>query len=207
MKTYQQRFCWISVDEYQDINLAQYRLLRLLTAAEANLCAIGDPDQAIYGFRGARREYFLKFQQDFPRAKILHLSQNYRSTQLILDASGQVIAKGAAREPLEMWSDFVDQTRLEIYQAPSDKAEAEYTDLTIRLLTSTAFLLTYPNCSRQSANQSPTDGLFCLESYCLEDILTLRTNSENQHSRHTWEREGLYGYATAHLCKTQFKNG
>ena len=65
----QQRFRWISVDEYQDINLAQYRLLRLLASPETNLCAIGDPDQAIYGFRGAKREYFLKFQQDFPGPK------------------------------------------------------------------------------------------------------------------------------------------
>jgi DNA helicase-2/ATP-dependent DNA helicase PcrA len=127
LKTYQDRFRWISVDEYQDINLAQYRLLRLLTASETNLCAIGDPDQAIYGFRGADREYFLKFQQDFPAAKILHLSQNYRSTQLILEASSQVISQSADSQQLKIWSDFVDQTRLEVYQAPTDKAEAEYT--------------------------------------------------------------------------------
>jgi len=122
----QTRFRWISVDEYQDINLAQYRLLRLLTAAGANLCAIGDPDQAIYGFRGADRHYFLTFQQDFPGAKVLHLSQNYRSTQLILDASNQVITKSADRTALKIWSDFLDQTKLDIHAAPTDKAEAEY---------------------------------------------------------------------------------
>ena len=126
LKMVQQRFQWISVDEYQDINFAQYRLLRLLTSPETNICAIGDPDQAIYGFRGAKREYFLKFQEDFPEAKILHLNQNYRSTQLILAASGQVIAKSAAREPSKIWSDFIDKTKLEIYQTPTDKAEAEY---------------------------------------------------------------------------------
>jgi superfamily I DNA/RNA helicase len=125
LQIYQQRFRWISVDEYQDINLAQYRLLRLLTPPTTNLCAIGDPDQAIYGFRGASQAYFLKFQEDFPAAKTIHLSQNYRSTQLILEASGQVIAKSAG-ERLKIWSEFLDQTRLDIYQAPTDKAEAEY---------------------------------------------------------------------------------
>jgi DNA helicase-2/ATP-dependent DNA helicase PcrA len=124
---YRQRFRWISVDEYQDINFAQYRLLRLLTPTETNLCAIGDPDQAIYGFRGADRTYFLQFQQDFPQARILHLSQNYRSTQLILDASEQVIEKDSATERVKIWSDFVDRTKIEVYHAASDRAEAEYT--------------------------------------------------------------------------------
>lgn len=124
--TYQDRFRWISVDEYQDINLAQYRLLRLLAGPETNLCAIGDPAQAIYGFRGADRAYFLTFTQDFPEAKALYLSQNYRSTQLILDASGQVIGKAPERQPVELWSEVLDPTRIEVYQAPTEKAEAEY---------------------------------------------------------------------------------
>ena len=126
LQTYQDRFRWISVDEYQDINQAQYRLLRLLTPPQTNLCVIGDPDQAIYGFRGADRRYFLQFEADYPQAKNLHLSQNYRSTQLILDASTQVIAKSAASQHLQIWSDFIDQTRLEVYQAATAEAEAEY---------------------------------------------------------------------------------
>jgi len=123
---YQERFRWISVDEYQDINFAQYRLLNLLTPRDTNLCAIGDPDQAIYGFRGADRAYFLKFQDDFPKAKILHLSQNYRSTQLILNASSQVITQSQHSEHIEIWSEFLDQTKLEVYAAPTARAEAEY---------------------------------------------------------------------------------
>lgn len=127
LQRYRQRFRWISVDEYQDINQAQYRLLRLLVGPETNLSVIGDPDQAIYGFRGANRAYFLQFNQDFPAAKKMHLNQNYRSTQLILDASGQVIEKNAeAGERLKIWSEFVDKTKLDIYHAPTDKAEAEY---------------------------------------------------------------------------------
>ena len=126
LQQYQNRFRWLAVDEYQDINLAQYRLLRLLTPPTTTLCAIGDPDQAIYGFRGANREYFLQFQADFPDAKRLHLSRNYRSTQTILDAAMQVINGSPDRaEALAIWSEFVDQTKLEIHSAPTDKAEAE----------------------------------------------------------------------------------
>jgi DNA helicase-2/ATP-dependent DNA helicase PcrA len=127
LANYQQRFRWLSVDEYQDINFAQYRLLQLLTPRDTNLCAIGDPDQAIYGFRGADRTFFLQFQEDFPNAKILHLNQNYRSTQLILDASEQVIEKSPAKERVKIWSEFVDRTKIEVYHAASDRAEAEYT--------------------------------------------------------------------------------
>jgi len=131
LATIQARYRWISVDEYQDVNHAQYRLLRLLTATHAelgpaNLCVIGDPDQAIYGFRGADRSYFLSFQRDYPDARRLHLRQNHRSTQLILDAAQQVIAREPAREALEIFSAFVDQTRLDVYRAPTEKAEAEY---------------------------------------------------------------------------------
>ncbi len=122
----QERFRWISVDEYQDVNQAQYRLLRLLAQGGANLCVIGDPDQAIYGFRGADRSYFLSFQADYPEARLLHLERNYRSTQLILDAASQVIARSPDGQARRIWSDFVDQVKLEVYRAPTDRAEAEY---------------------------------------------------------------------------------
>ncbi|HSN73780.1 MAG TPA: UvrD-helicase domain-containing protein, partial [Anaerolineae bacterium] len=132
LEAVQQTFRWISVDEYQDVNLAQYRLLRLLAGGGANVCVIGDPDQAIYGFRGADRRYFLSFQQDYPDAQVLSLSQNYRSTQLILDAAMQVIgrmAEGGGTPPLqavEALADFAEQVKLDVYTAPTDKAEAEY---------------------------------------------------------------------------------
>lgn len=124
----QARYRWISVDEYQDINLAQYRLLRLLTAGEnpPNLCAIGDPDQAIYGFRGSDRAYFLRFTTDFPDAQVLRLQQNYRSTPAILAAASQVIALNPDDERLAIWSSFIDETKLDLHSAPTDKAEAEY---------------------------------------------------------------------------------
>jgi len=122
----QGRYRWISVDEYQDVNLAQYRLLQLLAAGGANLCVIGDPDQAIYGFRGADRRYFLSFHEDYPDAKTLRLSRNYRSTQTILNAATQVIDRSPGHETLGIWSEFVAQIKLDVHDAPSDKAEAEY---------------------------------------------------------------------------------
>jgi uncharacterized protein (TIGR00375 family) len=127
LQAYQARFRWISVDEYQDINYAQYHWLRLLASPTNNLCVIGDPDQAIYGFRGARREYFFTFEQDFPGATRLHLNQNYRSTQLILNASRQVIIKSTEEYAhLQLWSEMQEDSRLDIYSAPTAKAEAEY---------------------------------------------------------------------------------
>lgn len=143
LQAVQERFRWISVDEYQDVNLAQVRLLRLLSGAGANICAIGDPDQAIYGFRGADRRYFLEFQQDYPGAKLVSLNENYRSTQLILDAAMQVIGResGEWRVQSEGWSEdqgrsvrlkaiqavaeFAGQVKLDVVQALTDKAEAE----------------------------------------------------------------------------------
>ena len=123
LQKYQSKYKWISVDEYQDVNYAQYKLLKLLATGENNLCVIGDPNQAIYGFRGSDRKYFMQFKGDFPAAKTVYLNKNYRSTQIILDASGQVISKD---ENKKLISDIIDKTRLEIYQAPTYKAEAEY---------------------------------------------------------------------------------
>ena len=123
---YQDRFRWISVDEYQDVNMGQYRLLKVLVGSKTNLCAIGDPDQAIYGFRGANREYFLRFRGDFPDAFMLHLHQNYRSTQPILEASSQVIAEGKGPKGEELCSEIVGKAKLQMYRASTYKAEAEY---------------------------------------------------------------------------------
>jgi uncharacterized protein (TIGR00375 family) len=126
LETMRGRYGWISVDEYQDVNHLQVRLLKLLAGDGQRLCVIGDPDQAIYGFRGADRGYFLAFAQDYPGATVMHLSRNYRSTQTILEAAQQVIARSPDRDALAIWSDFVVRTRLDVRHAPTDKAEAEY---------------------------------------------------------------------------------
>jgi DNA helicase-2/ATP-dependent DNA helicase PcrA len=120
-----QRYRWISVDEYQDVNAAQVQLLRLLTADGANLCVIGDPDQAIYGFRGADRRFFLDFLTDYPGAVRVQLTRNYRSQRAILDAAQQVIAHNAGRDVLPLLASFAEAVRLDVYPAPTEKAEAK----------------------------------------------------------------------------------
>ncbi len=123
---YRDRFRWISIDEYQDVDPLQYALIRLLAPPGANLCAIGDPDQSIYGFRGADVGFFLRFQENWPGARVIHLTRNYRSTQIIVEAACQAIRPASlvpdrrlvavSHEPAE---------RIVIQQAASERAEAE----------------------------------------------------------------------------------
>jgi len=120
------RYQWIFVDEYQDINPAQHQLLKLLVHDNAVLTAIGDPNQAIYGFRGADVNYFSRFAQDFANAAELRLEENYRSAPTILSASTQVIEAGAEKFALPLSPTLLTEGRLTIHAAPTEKAEAEY---------------------------------------------------------------------------------
>ncbi|OQX96458.1 hypothetical protein B6I21_01030 [candidate division KSB1 bacterium 4572_119] len=122
---YQEKFLYISIDEYQDINSAQYKLMQQLTTPETNLLVIGDPDQAIYGFRGSDRKFFLQFKKDFPDAKVFRLEKNYRSDSTILKASSQIIKKNSDHQQINIWSNFFSDTRIDIFQTPSEKSEAE----------------------------------------------------------------------------------
>ena len=101
---YQRRFKYILVDEYQDTNHAQYRLISLLAAMHMNLCVVGDDDQSIYRFRGATIENILQFEHQFPNAKVVRLEQNYRSTQNILDAANKVISNNESRKGKTLWT-------------------------------------------------------------------------------------------------------
>ena len=140
---YRERFGFVAVDEYQDVDELQYRLLRLLTTPDANLCVIGDPDQAIYGFRGADVGFFLHFTRDFPAATTVRLTRNYRSSPAIVAGALQAIAPSTlvpGRE-LAAMAGQASPTRITVHQAASDLAEAEFVAQTIdRLLGGASFL-------------------------------------------------------------------
>jgi ATP-dependent DNA helicase UvrD/PcrA len=120
---YRSRWESISVDEFQDVDEQQYRLLQLLAPPDSNLCAIGDPNQAIYRFRGADASCFDRFRHDYPAARVVRLTRNYRSTGTIVTASAQVIASGQSEPIAEMVREM--QERIAIQTAPSERAEAE----------------------------------------------------------------------------------
>jgi DNA helicase-2/ATP-dependent DNA helicase PcrA len=123
---YRERFRWISIDEYQDVDPLQYALIRLLAPPGANLCAIGDPDQSIYGFRGADVGFFLRFREDWPGTRVVHLTRNYRSTRTVVEAACQTI-RPASLVPDRRLVAVRDEPseRIVIQQAASERAEAE----------------------------------------------------------------------------------
>src|SRR6516225_2168164 len=127
-------FRYVLVDEYQDTNHAQYRLLQLLAAEHENVCAVGDPDQAIYAFRGADIRNVLEFERDFPGARTIALEQNYRSTQSILDAANGVIRHNRERKEKNLWSELGEGEPVRVIEVEDEHAEARYVAAEIALL-------------------------------------------------------------------------
>jgi len=123
---WQQRFQHVLVDEFQDTNAAQYRLVKLLAAQHTNLCVVGDDDQAIYGWRGADVRHMLSFQQDFPGATLIKLEQNYRSTQVILDSANGVIAENTRRLGKTLFTATPGGEPVTLLAAADERDEAEW---------------------------------------------------------------------------------
>ena len=123
---YQERFKYIMVDEYQDTNMAQFELIRLLADKYRNLCVVGDDDQSIYKFRGANIRNILDFELHYPEATVIKLEQNYRSTQNILDAANAVIRNNVGRKDKALWTDRGAGSRLHLRQFETAYEEAEY---------------------------------------------------------------------------------
>ncbi len=121
-----QRFSHLLVDEYQDTNRIQYRLIRLLTQQHQNLCAVGDEDQSIYRWRGADIQIILNFERDFPSARIIRLEQNYRSTQTILDAATAVVSHNVRRKGKALWTDRGRGGKIGLYEARDAEDEAGF---------------------------------------------------------------------------------
>lgn len=123
---YSRRFEYVLVDEYQDVNTAQYALTKQLASYHGNLTVVGDASQAIYSFRGADFRNILNFQNDFADTKVFNLEQNYRSTQNILSAANSVIAKNSSHPILKLWTQNTSGEKINIFNAPNEIAEANF---------------------------------------------------------------------------------
>ena len=126
LEYYQERFRYIMVDEYQDTNTVQFRLVRLLAGKYRNLCVVGDDDQSIYKFRGANIRNILDFEHEFPDAHVVRLEQNYRSTGNILNAANGVIRNNRNRKEKTLWTDNGDGEKIQLRQFDTAFDEAEY---------------------------------------------------------------------------------
>jgi DNA helicase II / ATP-dependent DNA helicase PcrA len=131
---WQKAFRYILVDEYQDTNHAQYRLLQLLAQKHRNVCAVGDPDQSIYAFRGADIRNILEFERDFGETRTVALEQNYRSTNTILQAANAVIEHNRERKPKNLWSDLGEGEPVRVLEVEDEHAEARFVAAEIALL-------------------------------------------------------------------------
>jgi len=126
LENYQNKFRYILVDEYQDINFAQYQLVKLLSGKYNNLFVVGDPDQSIYKFRGADLNNILRFEQDFPHSKVIKLEQNYRSTKVILEGASNLIKHNRNRKEKKLWTDKSGGEKIRCYEAASALDEAVF---------------------------------------------------------------------------------
>jgi DNA helicase II / ATP-dependent DNA helicase PcrA len=126
LEYYQRKFQYIHVDEYQDTNRAQYMLVKLLAQRFQNLCVVGDSDQSIYRWRGADIANILSFEKDYPRASVILLEQNYRSTKKILLAANMVIQNNMNRKPKNLWTENAEGNKIMYYRADSEQGEAQF---------------------------------------------------------------------------------
>jgi len=157
----------VLVDEYQDTNRPQYELMKLLAGEHKNVCAVGDEDQSIYSWRGADIRNILEFEQDFPNAKIVRLEQNYRSTQVILEAAGAVVANNLRRKGKKLWTDRQGGSKIGYYEAPDGENEALFIADKIQ-----AFLSRQEDSSETQDRGAAGGGTHCAVLY--------RTNSQSR---------------------------
>ena len=126
LEYYQDKFRYVMVDEYQDTNHAQYMFVKLLAQKRQNLCVVGDDDQSIYKFRGATIENIMSFEKSFPRAAVIRLEQNYRSTQNILDAANAVISNNTERKGKTLWTENPAGAKIGIHTGYNEQDESDY---------------------------------------------------------------------------------
>lgn len=123
---YQHKFKFVLIDEYQDTNVAQYKIIKMLGAVHENICVVGDDAQSIYSFRGATVQNILQFQDDYNDVKIVKLEQNYRSTQSILKAANQIISNNRNQIPKELWTDNIEGEKIILVRTLTDNDEGRF---------------------------------------------------------------------------------
>ena len=180
LKKYQERWRYLHVDEYQDTNRPQYLWIKALAAGHRNLAVVGDDDQSIYGWRGADIRNILDFERDWPDATVIKLEQNYRSTQLILDAAHAVVSKNEARTDKKLWTRNDRGRPIDRFEAYNEEEEAEWIARRVEELTGArASMLT-----RRADEGSGT--------YHLRDIAVLyRTNAQSRAIEESCLRYGI----------------
>ncbi|MDH5334578.1 MAG: UvrD-helicase domain-containing protein, partial [Thermoleophilia bacterium] len=159
---WQRAFRYVLVDEYQDTNHAQYRLLQLLAAEHGNVFSVGDPDQSVYGFRGADIRNILDFERDFPGARVITLEENYRSTNAILEAANAVIEHNRDRKPKHLFSELGQGDPVEVVEVEDEHAEARFVAAELARLVDGGL----------SANEIAVFYRTNAQSRVLEDVLT-----------------------------------
>ena len=125
LSIYQNKFQYIHVDEYQDTNVIQYKLIKMLSAVHKNVCVVGDDDQSIYSWRGACSDNIINFEKDYDNVELIFLDQNYRSNSTILDAANAVIKNNTERKEKALWSENISNRKISIYGALNDKDETD----------------------------------------------------------------------------------
>jgi len=187
---YRQRFKYIFVDEYQDINHGQYRIIKALAPPDKDICVIGDPNQSIYGFRGSDVRFFERFLEDYPQGSIIHLNQNYRSTQTILEASYQIITNRSIDTKTDnlsksrVYSQIDGVKTISILELISEKAEAVAIGKTIEALTG--------GLSFHAIDSGKIEDINTKEDRSFSDFAVLyRTNSQSKIIEQVFEKAGI----------------
>jgi DNA helicase-2/ATP-dependent DNA helicase PcrA len=126
LERYQTRYVHVMVDEFQDTNLVQYELVKMISGKYRNLCVVGDPDQSIYSWRSADLRNILNFEKDYSEAKTILLAQNYRSTKTILDAASAVISTNKQRKPKELWTENEQGIPVTLAETYNEQEEAQF---------------------------------------------------------------------------------
>lgn len=134
LEKYQERYKYITVDEYQDTNFAQYKIINMLARKYRNLCVVGDDQQSIYSFRGADFRNILNFEKDYPEAKIVLLEENYRSTKTILNAANKVISKNTVKRDKNLWTQNADGCLINAVLSSNERQEADFAATEIKRL-------------------------------------------------------------------------